>query len=269
MNEPILPWLPEGLTYFADWRDLLFALGGMLSVTLLIIWWSQQTRHWYRVAILTFLIAFGLGFGSLYLFEIPPHYAGCETGCTGWRGYPLPVARITFDGQTQIGLFDFALNVLLLWVIVLLASLFLRLLATAVGWEQRSQRVRFLVLLGLILIPWALLPRYMVPPQPQTSGEELRLINNAQRAAESTYRITGFWIQRLALEDLRQLSPNPLAEAEPDLAGVRSQVCLRGYTFFYIPWRRYRVNLEPTGVTALDLMEVPLEGSCWEASEES
>ena len=103
------------------------------------------------------------------------------------------------------------------------------------------------------------------PPQPATTGEELRLVINAQRAAETTYAVTGLWVQRLALEDLRQLSPNPLAEQTPDLAAIRSQVCLRGYTYFYIPWRRYLVSLEPTGVNALEFLELPLSGSCWAA----
>ncbi|MFZ1769669.1 MAG: hypothetical protein WAU00_10760, partial [Caldilinea sp.] len=93
---------------------------------------------------------------------------------------------------------------------------------------------------------------------------DLRLVTNARRAAETTYGITGLWVHRLALEDLRQLSPNPLGETTPDLTAIRSQVCLRGYTYFYIPWRRYRVSLEPTGVNALSITELPLNGSCWD-----
>jgi hypothetical protein len=267
MSEPSFPSLPQGISYFADWRDLVVAVGGLVSIALLIIWWSQQTRHWHRVLFLSFLAAFGLTFASIYLFEVPPYYAGCSEGCTGWRGYPLPVARITRDGITQIGLLDFGLNLLLLWLLVLLATLIGRLVAVAVNWENRATRVRLLIVVALLLVPWAMLPRYLDPPQPVTTGEELRLVNNAQRAAESTYRITGAVVQRLALEDVRQLTPNPLGETAPDLEAVRSQVCLRGYTYFYIPWRRYRIDLEPTGVTAVDFTELPLEGSCWQEIE--
>jgi hypothetical protein len=256
--------LPQGLSYFATWRDLALALGGLLAITFLIVWWRQQTRRWYRIVLGTFLLAFMLSFASIYLFEVPPYFAGCAQGCSGWRGYPLPVARITQAGQTQIGLADFALNLLLLWTLVLLASLLGRVVTTAVGWEERSRRSRAAILLLLFAIPWAYLPRFLDPPQPVTQGEDLRLVNNARRAAETTYGITGLWVQRLALEDVRVISPNPLSEIDPDLAGVRSQVCLRGYTYFYVPWRRYRVDLEPTGVTALDLVELPLEGSCWQ-----
>jgi hypothetical protein len=260
---PALPGVPRGLSYFADWRDLLLSAGGIVSIVLLIIWWRQQTRHWHRIVILTFLVAFLLCFASIYLFEVPPFYAGCPQGCMGWRGYPLPVARITREGQTQIGLVDFGINLLLLWLLVLIAALMGRLLGTAFRWENRGRRARSLFILLLFVVPWALLPRYLEPPQPATTSEELRLVNNARRAAEATYRITGVWVQRLALEDVRQLSPNPLSESVPDPAGVRSQVCLRGYTYFYVPWRRYVVSLEPTGVTALDLIERPLEGTCW------
>ncbi|HQY89961.1 hypothetical protein [Caldilinea sp.] len=256
--------LPEGWSYFADWRDLLLALGGLLAVALTIIWWGQQTRRWYRIAALSFLIAFILAFASIYLFWVPPYYAGCASGCMGWRGFPLPVARITFDGQTQIGLLDVLLNVLLLWLFVLVASLVGRIAAVIFGLENRSRRVRVIAVLVFVLAPWALLPRYLNPPQPVTTAEDLRLVTNARRAAETTYGITGLWVHRLALEDLRQLSPNPLGETTPDLTAIRSQVCLRGYTYFYIPWRRYRVSLEPTGVNALSITELPLNGSCWD-----
>jgi hypothetical protein len=268
MSGQTLPGLPEGWSYFVTWQDLALALGGAVAVTFLLIWWAQQTRHWYRIAVFSFLVAFALSFLSIYLFEVPPYYAGCPAGCMGWRGFPLPVGRITRAGMTQIGLFDFLLNLVLLWLLVLLAALLGRLAGTALNWEVRSWRTRGLTLLVLILVPWALLPRYLDPPQPATTGEELRLVTNARRAAEMTYGITGLWVQRLALEDVRQLSPNPLSEAAPEpgseLNAVRSQVCLRGYTYFYVPWRRYRVNLEPTGVTALDVVELPLDGPCWE-----
>ncbi len=263
MPQPASP-LFQGLSYFSTWRDVALALGGLLAISFLIVWWRQQTRHWHRIILVTFLLAFALTFASIYLFEVPPYFAGCPTGCSGWRGYPLPVARITQAGQTQLGLADFALNLLLLWTLVLFGSLIWRLVTTAVSWEERSRRSRGLILLLIFIVPWAYLPRFLDPPQPATEGEEQRLVNNARRAAEATYGITGLWVQRLALEDVRVISPNPLSETAPDLAAVRSQVCLRGYTYFYLPWRRYRVNLEPTGVTALDLVEVPLAGSCWQ-----
>jgi hypothetical protein len=90
----------------------------------------------------------------------------------------------------------------------------------------------------------------------------LRLATNARRAAEFTYRITGFWVQRLALEDVRHLQPAGQLDGETTDSSGR-QVCLRGYTYFYIPWRRYRIDLDASGVTALSLTQLPLDVPCW------
>ncbi|NJN83858.1 MAG: hypothetical protein HC802_17340 [Caldilineaceae bacterium] len=152
---------------------------------------------------------------------------------------------------------------LMLWLLWLGALLIWRLLALSIEWWNRSLRTRLLFIFFLVILPWALLPRILNPPQPQTEGEELRLSINARRAAEFTYRITGVWVQRLALEDIRRTSVAsglPPASAEESV----SQVCLRGYTYFFVPWRRYRISLDPSGVTALSLDELSVDGSCWE-----
>jgi hypothetical protein len=97
------------------------------------------------------------------------------------------------------------------------------------------------------------------------TGEELRLTTNAGRAAEFTYRITGLWIQRLAVEDVKVLQPEGEANLET-VNRVGSQVCLRGYTYFFIPWQRYRIDLDGIGRTALRLTELPLTEGCWKSS---
>ena len=116
----------------------MLASGGLLALVLLVVWWSQQTRRWFRVVVATFLAAFAFTFASIYLFDVPPHFAGCPVGCPGWRGYPLPVALSTQTGQTQIGMIDFGLNLLLLWLLILVASLVVQIMARALGWEQRN-----------------------------------------------------------------------------------------------------------------------------------
>ena len=69
----------------------------------------------------------------------------------------------------------------------------------------------------------------------------------------------------LELEDIRIYRG---AEGEGLIASqgesAISQICLRGYTYFFIPWRRYRITLDATGATAFSLEEVGLDGSCWE-----
>jgi len=251
-------------SYFATWQDGIFAIAGLLFILLLIIWWRQQTVQWFRVTLSALLLALVLSISSYYLFIVPVYFAGCVGGCPGWRGYPRPVAQIHLDGTIHLTIIDFALNTLLLWLLCLLAFLLWRLLGMAAQWGQRSQQVRFLFVLGFIVLPWALLPRILTPPQPQITGEELRLMTNAGRAAEFTYRITGLWVQRLAVEDVKMLQPEGEANLET-VNRVGSQVCLRGYTYFFIPWRRYRIDLDGIGRTALRLTELPLSEECWES----
>lgn len=248
---------------FAGPTDLLLALAGVLLCTLLVIWWQQQTRHWFRVVVGAFLAALLLCIGSFYLFVVPPHYASCPAGCTGWRGFPLPFARIELSGVSRVGPLDFLLNLLMLWLLWLGATLVWRLLGMAIRWERRSWRAQLLFILLVAIVPWALVPRILDPPQPRALGEDLRLAVNARRSAEFTYRVTGAWVQRLALEDIR-LSAQVVDPAALFGETEVNQVCLRGYTYFYVPWRRYRIMLDPSGVTALQLAEVPLHGSCWD-----
>lgn len=259
LNQPV--WT-NAWSYFATWQDGVFALVSLVFILLLIIWWRQQTIHWFRITVSALLLALFLSISSYYLFVVPVYYAGCPNGCPGWRGYPRPIAQIYGDGSVHLAVLDFALNTLLLWLLWLVAFLLWRLLGLAVQWEQRSQQVRLLFLVGVVLLPWALLPRILSPPQPAITGEELRLITNAGRAAEFTYRITGLWVQRLAVEDVKVLQPEGEANLET-VNRVGSQVCLRGYTYFFIPWRRYRIDLDGIGRTALRLTELPLEQPCW------
>ncbi|MFZ4658138.1 MAG: hypothetical protein ACOYNY_14075 [Caldilineaceae bacterium] len=262
MDQPI--WTNDW-SYFATWRDGVFAFISLVLIILLIIWWRQQTRRWFRVAVGALLLALLLSIGSYYLFVVPVYFAGCPAGCPGWRGYPRPIAQIELNGTTQIAAVDFALNTLFLWTLWLVAFLLWRLLAVAVRWEQQSRQVRLLFVLGVVILPWAILPRVLIPPQPMITGEELRLTTNAGRAAEFTYRITGLWIQRLAVEDVKVLQPEGEANLET-VNRVGSQVCLRGYTYFFIPWQRYRIDLDGIGRTALRLTELPLTEGCWKSS---
>ena len=263
MDDLTLPVWPQDWVFFADAQDGVLALAAGLLLLLLIIWWRQQTRNWFRIVAGTLLAALLLCVGSYYFFIVPPHYASCPPGCTGWRGFPLPVARINLNGATRTFPLDFILNLSMLWLLWLGASLVWRLAAMAIHWENRNWRVKLAFVVILVLLPWAMLPRILNPPQPRAAGEDLRLAVNARRSAEFTYRVTGIWVQRLALEDIRG---SAVTRDPESLFGetVVNEVCLRGYTYFYIPWSRYRVTLDPSGVTALQLAQVPLTGSCWE-----
>jgi len=255
-------WSTEPV-YFARWPDYAFAAVGLLLCVLLIIWWRQQTRNWFRITMITLLIALVLCIASFYLFHVPAYYASCPQGCLGWRGYPRPFATTDFNQHSVIAPLDFLLNWLMLWLLWLVASVVWRLLGVAMRWPERGLRIQLIFITLTLILPWALMPRFLEPPQPITIGEDLRLATNARRSAEFTYGITGLWVQRLALEDVHRLTPTTALENEaPTMVG--SQVCLRGYTYFYIPWRRYRIDLDTNGVTALSLSQLPLTTQCWE-----
>ncbi len=264
-----LPALPASWANFADGWDLLFAAAGLLLLTLLIIWWRQQTRFWFRIVVGALLLALVLSIASVYLFQVPPYSTGCAPLCPGWSGYPLPVAALYSNDIMRIAPLDFALNTLMLWLLWLGAALAWTLLGAAFQWWKRGWRARLLFILAVAVLPWALLPRIINPTEPDAAGEELRVAVNAQRSAEFTYRITGPWVQRLALEDVHYVAQDPDAPTQLLDEENASQVCLRGYTYFYIPWRRYRITLDASGTAATRLAELPLTGSCWEEGEET
>lgn len=292
---------------FTVWSDLPFAIAGLLLTLLLILWWRQQTKAWLRVVLTALLAALLLTIAGYYVFVVPPHFAGCPEGCAGWRGYPLRFARYGLEGQSELAVVDFALDVLVLFMITLTAAAVWAILAVVVRLGTRGRRWRITFVLLFALAPWALLPRFLAPPAPPVEGEELRLANNALRAAEFTYSITGLWVHRLALEDVRRdLAPaliealtaptldptqdaaatggtpaagdpaatGDAAAAAPTIAQSAAaqaelnpthMVCLRGYTWFFVPWARYRVALGADGATALSLTQLPLSGTCWQA----
>jgi hypothetical protein len=259
------PSLPETWAHFATWRELPLALLAILLISLQIIWWRQQTRYWFRIATATLLAAILLNIGSIYLFVVPPHGVGCQGICAGRAGYPLSVALLPPGGGEWIAPVDFVLNLLLLWLVAITALLAWVLLGTAFQWWRRSWRARVPFVLLVFVLPWALMPRILNPPEPRPVGEELRLTTNARRAAEFTYRISGIWVHRLALEDIREVAPDTVTDVPASLEqqGV-TQVCLRSYTYFYVPWRRYRITLDASGTTPLNLVQMSLDEPCWE-----
>lgn len=259
-----LPVWSDQWALFATWSDLPFAVMGLLLSFLLILWWRQQSNRWFSVAVAALLGALLLAIASLYVFVVPPHFAGCPTGCTGWRGYPLRTALFRLDGRSEVAALDFALNVLMLWLLWLTASVAWRILSETLQLETRGRRWRTLFIFLFVLAPWALLPRILNPPQPQVVGEDLRLANNALRAAEFTYGITGLWVQRLAVEDVRRDPGSGQGALASGEIGAGNQVCLRAYTYFYVPWQRYRIGLDANGASPLSLVSVPLDGSCWQ-----
>ncbi|MBP7964564.1 MAG: hypothetical protein KBG20_08990 [Caldilineaceae bacterium] len=255
-----LPPLPAQWVLFAGWPDLFFGLVALGLVALLSIWWQQQTDWWVLISVLALGVAASLSMASLTVFQVPAHFVGCPDGCDGWQGYPLAFASVDFAGVRRMAPVDFVLNLLWTWVVTLFTFMMMRLLGMAYGWSERGKRARFFFLFFVFILPFSLLPRVMDPPQPYLTGETQRLAVNALRTAQYTYNITGAWTQRLAVEDIRSLSGSA---ATFGFETNTTQVCLRGYTYFYLPWRRYRIILDTSGVVALNLTELPLDQPCW------
>lgn len=272
-----IPTLPAGWVYFSDWRDGIVALIGLLLITLMVIWWRQQSNQWFRVVVSMLFVAVVLCISSFYVFQVPRYFVDCPaaTGCDGWRGFPQPVAQIGLietinNGERaskeviRVAPVDFGFNLLILWLLLLGASVVWRLIALATNWSTRPFRTQVILILVIGIMPWALLPRFLSPPQPTPTGESLRIANNARRSAEFTYGITGLWVHQLALEDVRSAPADYETEfcsSGPDEA--IHQVCLRGYTYFYLPWRHYVIDLDPDGVTSCNITELELIEPCW------
>jgi hypothetical protein len=250
------------LAYFTDWTELALAGIGLLMGVLLIIWWRQQSKGWYTLVAGTLALAAGLSIASHYLFVLPPHFAGCPQGCPGRTGFPLPFAVIDSQGHAQLYPLDFWLNLLLIWLALLTGSTIIRFLQEATDYRNRSARFRIFFLVLVIGLPWAFLPRFADPPEANVRGEELRLTINARRAAQHTYNVTGLWVHRLALEEIRY-TPMQVLDVEVGLISAYAEVCLRGYTFFYLPWRNYLIVLDRTGVTPLGIQILPQDQNCW------
>lgn len=272
-----LPTIPDGWIYFSDWRDGVVAATGLLLISLIIIWWRQQSAHWFRITFGTLLIALMLTISSYYIFHVPRYFVDCDPtiGCDGWRGFPQPIAKIglverTLNGATvyqesaRVAPIDFGFNLLILWLLVAGASVIWRLIYLALNWPSRAFRTKLLLILLVGILPWALLPRFLSPPQPTLTGESLRIANNARRAAEFTYDVTGLWVHQLAVEDIRSAPTEYETEfCKPQPEERHSQICLRGYTYFYLPWRRYVIDLNPSGVTSCNVVEQELAQPCW------
>ena len=256
-------WLDDWV-HFAGMTDFVLAIIGIVLGVLLLVWFSQQSHYWYAIFAGTLVISMLLNVATFSLFVVPPHRAGCTNLCLGRIGYPLPFATISPSAAVRVYAIDFALNLLLIWLVWCSGMILWHIVSEAVALNQRSFRFRLLFFLTFLLLTWGLLPRYFRPPEAQVVGEELRLSINARRAAETIYNVTGLWVHRLALEDIHYIP----VEVPNILGGIdqsQAQVCLRGYTYFYLPWRRYRVTLDPTGVISLNIQELPLSESCWQS----
>jgi hypothetical protein len=103
-----------------------------------------------------------------------------------------------------------------------------------------------------VVLPLALAPVWLPPPQPDLPPAAQRLAINAARNWRWQLQGRRLTDYRLAVEDVRQ---------HPD--GRRWRVCFRVYSWFYRPRTRLYIDLEPAGVRATGGGLIPLTASCW------
>ncbi len=235
------------------WAAIIIAALLVVFAVLLAIWWRQQTYRWALVVVLCLLIAPLLSYWSSAVFRVEPYRAGCDALCIGRAGAPIATAQIDGDGETFLPA-GFAVNTLLYLVVVLAWSAVIRTVVVRVGEISRHAfLMQMVVVIVLAAAPLALSPLFLPAPQAQARGDPLRMAINAQREVYMYNQQAAAPILRVGLEDVR-----PRADGEP---GMR--VCLRAYTFFYMPAGYLYLDMTPEGVHSNAGGALPNGASCW------
>ena len=113
---------------------------------------------------------------------------------------------------------------------------------------------------GLVLFvaPIAFAPWYLPALEAHVRGDSLRVAINAGREVFMYDQSAPSAVLHVALNDVR-----PRLDGE---AGMR--VCMRTYTFFYLPTGYLYLDMTPEGVHSNGGGFIPLSGSCWQPEEE-
>ncbi len=239
-----------------QWATWQVAASGVLLIAaavLLVIWWRQQSYRWALVLVICLLLAPGMSLWSSVAFEVAPYRAGCDGICPGQRGAPVPTHLCESRG-CEFRPVTFVLNSLVYLVLFLawggIVQAFLRRI---IGESHRVAAGRFFLGLLLLGAPLALAPVFLPPPQAHVRGDSQRVAINAQREAYMYDDAAPLPVARLALEDVR-----PRLDDQPGL-----RVCLRTYSYFYMPIGFMYLDMTPEGVHSNNGGMLPRDGSCW------
>ena len=224
----------------------------LLITVLAVVWWFRSGRRGLDWILIAAPLAFGLSYLSSILFRSPDYQASCDGWCPGWWGAPFPTHVSDGVGSVQFNPVGFIANAALFFTIVLVVSAGIAWLAKQLKWSEKRRRWRIGFALLVVILPLALLPTLLPLREPDLSGPEQRYAINAKRAWRWQLQFRRFNDRRLVVEDVR---------LHPD--GERHRVCLRAYTWFYIPHDRIYIDLEPAGVLATGGGVIPLSDSCW------
>jgi hypothetical protein len=233
---------------------ILAGTGIAVVVVLLAIWWQQQTFRWPVIIVIFLVAAAMLSWWSATAFQVVDYRAGCDGLCPGFRGAPVSF----YTGETAGGLFQpgmFVLNSLVYLVLLMgWGAVIYALLARDDHLLGLSGAGRLLFGCILFLLPLAMAPSYIPPPQAHVRGDSQRVAINAQREIYMYDALAPAPILRAGLEDVR-----PRVDGSPGL-----RVCLRTYTFFYLPTGHMYLDMTPEGVHSTGGGIQTNDRSCWD-----
>lgn len=238
----------------AVWQVVALGLVLAAAVTLLGIWWRQQSRHWWSVLIASLAAAPALSWWSGIVFQVDDYRAGCDGLCLGSSGAPIPFYRGEAAGG-ELSLAGFLLNALVYLALLLVWAALTRVVVRRVD-ENSGRAWAVKGMLGALLfgVPLAFSPLLLPPPEAHMRGDTQRIAINARREVYLYDQLADFPVLRVGLNDVR-----PRLDGQ---TGMR--VCLRTYTFFYLPTGLMFLDMTPEGLHSNNGGVLPRTGSCWE-----
>lgn len=236
------------------WQAILLGIGLALAALLMAIWWRQQTYRWPIIVAFCLLAGLALSWYSGLTFRVDDYRAGCDGLCPGYAGAPIPFWRgEAAGGDWAPGLF--LVNTLAYIVILLGWGMVLITILRAFWPDGHKNTLRRSALgLALVVIPLAFSPRVLPPPTAHVRGDPQRIAINAQREVYLYSHQAPAPVLQVGLEDVR-----PRKDGRP---GMR--VCLRLYTFFYLPIGHMYLDMTAEGVHSNAGGVRPLDESCWQ-----
>lgn len=240
----------------AAWQAILLGIGLTVLAVLSAVWWRQQTYRWAIVLLGCLILAPLVSWWSGQTFQVADYRAGCDGLCPGYAGAPIPFWRGEVAGsEFMAGMF--LVNTVAYVAILLGWSMLIRALVRTIAADGRGRTAglrRLALGLLLVIVPLALSPLILPPPEAHVRGDSQRIAINARREVYMYDSLAPAPVLRVGLADVRPRKDGNL--------GMR--VCLRAYTFFYLPIGHMTLDMTPEGVHSNAGSVLPLAESCWQ-----